>query len=93
MLLFLILCFVCVCMCVSPFFNLIIFPVYFLKREREKGVELGRWEGARDMGGVGREENLIRMYCITFFFNKMYDKGVIFSDMQQKVLYKTTVWS
>lgn len=49
------------------------FLVCFLKRERKEGCGLGRWGGAWDMGGVGREENLIRMYCIVL---KNFNKNV-----------------
>lgn len=73
-------------MCFSSFLNLIIFPVYFLKRKRKKGVVLSRWDGERDMGGVGREENLIRMYCIVLhsFSVKCMKKELFFQIYNRK---------
>lgn len=43
----------------------VVFTYLFLCLLREKGgLELVRWGGGKDLGGVGTQESMIRIYCM-----------------------------
>lgn len=70
------------------FILLLILDAYFLMREREtdkekESVNLGRWRGRRDLGGVGRGKTIIRIY---FIWKNMFSiiKSMIKSNLWEK---------
>lgn len=72
---------VCLCMCVCVYICVfayicvsvsLLFDFFFSRETERKVIELSGWWSRKDLGGVGRGENMIRIYCIKLFSIKLY---------------------